>query len=101
MQDFHRGVGQALQHSRGKKLGEYFVPRRKFFTIKMKEDDDMLAHINKVKALADQFNGADVAIIVGDIVMTLLENLPSSYEYLIVAMESCPIQELRLDYVIS
>ena len=51
----------------------------------MEDDNDMLAHINKVKALADQLNGADVAITDGDIVMTLFNSLPSSYEYLIVA----------------
>ena len=67
----------------------------------MEDENDMLAHINKVKALADQFNGADVAIFDGDIVMTLLESLPPSYESLIVAMETRPIQELTLDYVTS
>ena len=80
----------------------------KFFTIKMEDHDDMLMHINKVKALADQLNGANVAINGanvaindGDIVMTLLESLPSSYEYLILAMESRTIEELTLDYVVG
>lgn len=84
-----------------KSLVNILFLRRKFFTIKMEENDDMLAHINKVKALADQLNGADVNITDGDIVMTLLESLPPSYEYLIVAMESRPIAELTLDYVTS
>ncbi len=84
-----------------KSLANILFLRRKFFTIKMEEEDDMLAHINKVKALADQLNGADVTISDGDIVMTLLESLPPSYEYLIVAMESRPISELTLDYVTS
>ena len=65
----------------------------------MEEEDDILAHFNKVKALADQLKGADVTILDGDIVMTLLESLPLSYEYLIVAMESRPICKLILDYV--
>ena len=84
-----------------KSLANILFLRRKFFTIKMEEEDDMLAHINKVKALADQLNGADVTISDGDVVMTLLESLPPSYEYLIVAMESRPISELTLDYVTS
>jgi transposase InsO family protein len=84
-----------------KTLANILFLRRKFFTIKMGEEDDMLAHINKVKALADQLNGCDVSVTDGDIVMTLLESLPSSYEYLIVAMESRPITELTLDYVTS
>jgi hypothetical protein len=67
----------------------------------LEEEDDMLEHINKVKALADQLNGADVTISNGVIVMTLLESLSPSYEYLIVAMESRPISELTLDYVTS
>ena len=67
----------------------------------MEEKDDMLAHIKKVKALADQLIGADVNITDGDIVVTLLESLLPSYEYLIVAMESRPINELTLDYVTS
>ena len=67
--------------------------RRKFFIIKMEENDDMLAHIKKVKALADQLNVANVAITDGDIVRMLLESLPASYKYLIIAMESTPIQE--------
>ena len=61
----------------------------------------MLGHINRVKALADQLNSAHVAIMDGNIVMTLLESLPSLYEYLIVAMESRPIQQLTLDYMTS
>ena len=67
----------------------------------MEENDDMLAHINKVNALVDQLNGANVAITDGDIVMTLLESLLASYEYLIIAMESRPIQEVTLNFVTS
>ena len=48
--------------------------KRKFFTIKMEDDDNMLAHINKVKALADQLNGADMAINDDEIVMTFRES---------------------------
>ena len=61
-----------------KSLANILYLRRKFFTVKMEEEDDMLAHINKVKALADQLNGANVTITEGDIVMTLLESLPPS-----------------------
>ena len=63
----------------------------------MEVDDDMLAHINKLKALVDQLNGANVAITDGDIMMTLLESLSLLYEYLIIAMEGRSIQELILD----
>ena len=75
--------------------------KRKFFIINMEEKDGMLVHINKVKANADQLNVVDLTISDGDIVMALLESLPPSYEYLIVAIESWPIEELTLDYVMS
>ena len=42
-----------------------------------------------------------MAITDGDIVMTLLEIFPSSYEYPTIAMESRPIHKLTLDYVTS
>jgi hypothetical protein len=38
-----------------------FIPRR-FFTIKMQEGEDLLAHINMVKALADQLHSIEVKI---------------------------------------
>ena len=34
-----------------------------------------------------------------NIVMTLLENLPASYEYLITALETMPMKELTMEYV--
>jgi hypothetical protein len=72
-----------------------------FFTMKMQESDDLLQHINKVKTLADQLEALDVAVTKGDIVMTILESLPSSFENLIVAMETKDIKELTLTYVTS
>ena len=60
-----------------------------------------MQHINKVMTLADQHEALDVAVIEGDIVMTLLESLPSSFENLIVAMETKDIKELTLTYVTS
>ena len=36
-----------------KGLANVLFLRRKFFTMKMQESDDLLVHINKVKALAD------------------------------------------------
>ena len=101
MQDFYWGVGQTLQHSRGKNFDNILFLWRKIFTMNIEDDDDMLVNIIKVKIFADWVNGADVAINDGDIVMTLLESLSSSYEYFIVAMESRPIQQLTLDYVTS
>jgi hypothetical protein len=36
-----------------------------------------------------------------DVVMTLLESLPPSYEYLITALETLPMQDLTMEFVIA
>ena len=84
-----------------KGLANVLFLRRKFFTMKMQETDDLLQHINKVKTLADQLDALDVPVTEGDIVMTLLESLPPSFENLIVAMETKDIKELTLAFVTS
>jgi hypothetical protein len=50
--------------------------RRRFFTIKMQEGDDMLVHINTVKALAGQLHSIKVNIVDEDVYMVLLMSLP-------------------------
>ena len=100
-----KGTAEAWKTLRGihetKGLANILFLKRKFFTIKMQESDDLLQHINKVKTLADQLEALDVTVMEGDIVMTLLESLPSSFENLIVAMETKDIKELTLTYVTS
>ena len=63
-----------------KSLSNILILRRKFFTIKMQEADDMLDHINKVKSFVDQLTCLELAIKDEDVVMTLLDSLPTSYE---------------------
>ena len=82
-----------------KSLSNILFLRRKFFTCKMQEGDDMLDHINKVKTLADQLLCLEVPVKDEDVVMTLLESLPTSYEYLITALETRPMKELTLEFV--
>ena len=82
-----------------KSLSNILFTRRKFFTCKMQEGDDMLDHINKVKGLADQLVCLEAPLTDGDIVMTLLESLPTSYEYLITALETRAMKDLNLEYV--
>ena len=72
---------------------------RKFFTIQMEEGEDLVAHINKVKALASQIAVIDMPLREADVVMSLLSSLPESYGRLITAMESIPPKEFTLDYV--
>jgi hypothetical protein len=58
----------------------------------MQEGEDLLDHIHKVKALADQLACLEVPMRDEDVVMTLLESLPPSYEYLITALETLPME---------
>ena len=53
----------------------------------MDKGDDLLDHITKVKALADQLECLEE-----DIVMTLLKRLPASYEFVITALETMPMK---------
>ena len=90
---------QGIHETKG--LANVLFLRRKFFTMRMQEEDDILQHINKVKTLADQLEALDVPVTEGDITMTLLESLPSSFENLIVAMETRAMKDLTLEYVTS
>ena len=46
----------------------------------MEEGTDILEHINKVKSLADQLLVLEVPLRGEDVVMTLLDSLPSSFK---------------------
>jgi len=46
-----------------KSLSNILFVRRKFFTIKMQEGDDLMDHINHVKELADQLTSFEVPVI--------------------------------------
>jgi hypothetical protein len=52
-----------------------------------------------VKTLAHQLEALDMPVIEDDIEMTIFKNLPTSFENLIVAMETKDIKELILTYV--
>src|ERR1700737_2951057 len=82
-----------------KSLSNILFIRRKFFTIKMNESDDIPTHINKVKSLADQLTCLEVPMKDEDVVMTLLDSLPPSFEHLITALETRPFSELTLDFI--
>jgi transposase InsO family protein len=80
-------------------LSNILFIRRKFFTSKMQEGDDLLNHINQVKALADQLNCLEVPVTEDDVVMTLLESLPPSFEHLITALETLQMKNLTMEFV--
>ena len=71
----------------------------KIFTWRTQEDDDLLGHINNVKALVKRFACLEELVKNEDVVMNLIKSLPPSYEYLIINLESIPMKELTMEYV--
>jgi hypothetical protein len=72
-----------------KTIGNKLFLRRRFFTIKMQEGDDMLVHINMVKALVAQLRSMEVNITDEDVYMVLLfMSLLSSFDNLVTSLES-------------
>ncbi len=70
--------------------------QRRFFTIKMQKGDDMLVHINIVKALTDQLRSIKVNITDEDVYMVLLMNLLPSFDKLVTSLESMSIEDVNL-----
>ena len=82
-----------------KSLSNILFIRRKFFTIKMDEGTDILDHINKVKSLANQLTCLEVPMKEEDVVITLLDSLPPSFDHLITALERRPMKEFTFDFI--
>lgn len=81
-----------------KSLANRLFLRRKFFTTQMAEGDNVLAHITKVRTMADKLEAVGAGIEEEDTVMTLLCSLPESYGSLITALES-RAEDLTLEFV--
>ena len=62
----------------------------------MHEGNHLLDHVNKVKALTVQLVYLESPMKNENIVMTLLENLPVSFEYFITVMETMLMKNLML-----
>src|SRR5687767_389670 len=58
-----------------------------------------MAHINHVKELADQLTSFEVPVREEDIVLTLLESLPPSFDNLIIALETLRLEDLTMAFV--
>jgi len=82
-------------------IGNKLLFQRRFFTIKMQERDDMLVHINTIRALVDQLHSIQVNITDGDIYMVLLMNLPSSFNNLITSLESMSTKDVDLQFIVT
>ena len=87
-------------HYEVKSLANKLFLRKKYFTITMAENDTMMEHVNKLKALAEQLEAIGAAVSEDDQVATLLCSLPDSYNNLIMALES-RTDDLKLEFVIA
>ncbi|KAF1332521.1 reverse transcriptase, partial [Globisporangium splendens] len=84
----HDAWSKLEDHFEKKSLANKLFLRRRFFTTMMEEGDDVLAHINKVKTLAEQLDAVGAPVSEDDLVITLLGSLSEPYQFLITALES-------------
>jgi gag-polypeptide of LTR copia-type/Domain of unknown function (DUF4219)/Zinc knuckle len=84
----HDAWSRLEEHFEKKSLANKLFLRRRFFTTMMEEGDDVLAHINKLKTLAEQLDAVGAPVSEDDLVITLLGSLSDSYQFLITALES-------------
>jgi hypothetical protein len=84
-----------------KTIGNKLFFRRKFFTIKMQEGNDMLVHINTVKAFTDQLRSIEVNITDEDVYMVLLMSLPPSFDNLVTSLECMSTKDVDLQFIVA
>jgi len=84
-----------------KTIGNKLFFRRKNFTIKMQEGDDMLVHINMMKAFADRLRSTEVNIMDEDVYMVLLMNLLPSFDNLVTSLESMSTKDVDLQFIVT
>jgi hypothetical protein len=70
--------------------------RRRFFTIKIQEGEDLLSHINMLKALTNQLYSIEMKIEDENVYMVLLMNLPPSFDNLVMSLESMSTKDVDL-----
>jgi hypothetical protein len=74
--------------------------RRRFFTIKMQEGEELLVPINMVKALVDQLRSIEVKIEDEDVYMVLLMSLPPSFDNMVTSLESMSTKDVNLQFIV-
>jgi hypothetical protein len=66
----------------------------------MQEGENLLVHINMVKALADQLYSIEVKIEDEDVYMVLFMSLPPSFDNLVMSLESMSTKDVDLQFII-
>jgi hypothetical protein len=67
----------------------------------MQERDDMLVHINTLKALADQLRSIEVNITDEEIYMVFLMSLPPSFDNLVTSLDSMSTKDVDLQFIVT
>jgi len=67
----------------------------------MQEGDNMLVHINTVKALADQRCSIEVNITDEDVYMVLFMSLLLSFDNLVTSLESMSIKDVDFQFIVA
>lgn len=71
-----------------KSVGNRLALRRQLFAIHMAEGEDVGTHINKIRKLVDQLASIGYKVVEEDVIMTLLDSLPRSFESFVVALSN-------------
>ena len=74
--------------------------KRKLWKMQMKDDQRMASWIADVKGVVFQLSQIGVTLPDEDTILALTNGLPSSYEHLVLALDSTPSEVFNLDYVI-
>jgi hypothetical protein len=67
----------------------------------MQKGDNMLMHINTVKALADQLRSIEVNIIDEDVYMVLFTSLLPSFDNLVTSLESMSTKDVDFQFIVA
>ncbi len=73
--------------------------RQRLLALQMNEGDELLAHINAMKTIAEQLASLESAPSDGELVAKLMNSIPKSYDNLRFALETRPDDELTWDFV--
>jgi hypothetical protein len=66
----------------------------------MQEGEDLLVHINMVKAFVDQLHSIEVKIEDEDVYMVLLMSLTPSFDNLVTSLESMSTKDVDLKFIV-
>ena len=87
-----------VHRSRG--LGTLLAIRRRFFFMKKEPNQTMQAWIAAVRHTAFQLEAADFEVRDLDLIIALTQGLPESYSSFTISLDSTPLKDLNVNFVI-